>query len=90
VLIEAMAAGKPVISTLASNIPEVVSHGKNGLLVHPGVTGELEKAFSTLLRNPGLARQMGEKGRRTVAERFTLGRMVDETERLFLEQADLI
>jgi glycosyltransferase involved in cell wall biosynthesis len=85
VLIEAMSAGRPVITTTASNMPEIVSQGVEGLLVPPADENGLANAFMELCRNPILARKMGEAGRRRVQKQFTLQRMVDETENYLLK-----
>jgi glycosyltransferase involved in cell wall biosynthesis len=85
VLIEAMASGKPVVSTVTSNIPEVVNHQKEGILVRPGSSSELHGALHLLAKNTKLREKMGIAGRDRVMRNFTLARMVDQTERLFLQ-----
>jgi len=85
VLIEAMAAGKPVIATRISNIPEIVSHGSDGFLVPPSDPSELCRWMDVLYRDPGLRKRMGGEGSRKVAERFTLRIMADAYESLFRE-----
>jgi glycosyltransferase involved in cell wall biosynthesis len=77
VLLEAMAAGKPVVATGVSAIPEVVEDGVNGLLVPPG---DVDAFGSALLRfeDTALRGAFGMAGRRR-ADAFTLDRMVDLT-----------
>lgn len=87
VLIEAMAAGKPVLTTLVSNMPEIVTDGQDGFLIPPRDADALAKALVRLAGNPKFRKRMGRNGQRTVRERFTLDRMVDETEALFLRVA---
>lgn len=64
VLLEAMACGRPVISTLAGGVPDVVEHGKNGLLVPPGDVEKLSDALETLIRDEHARRRMGKRARR--------------------------
>jgi glycosyltransferase involved in cell wall biosynthesis len=85
VLIEAMAAGKPVIGTLCGGIPEIIVDGETGLLVPPESPHELAKAISTLLKNPDLARRMGQAGRRRVEKHFSVDPYVENVEKVYLE-----
>ncbi|HVS14499.1 MAG TPA: glycosyltransferase [Thermoanaerobaculia bacterium] len=75
-LMEAMAAGLPVVAPLLSGIPELVEHGTNGLLFPPGDASALAAALRRLLADPALGRRLGAAGRRTVGERFRLDRTV--------------
>jgi glycosyltransferase involved in cell wall biosynthesis len=70
VLMEAMACGVPVVTTGVSGITELVRDGENGLIVEPDRPGDLADALHRLVKDPGLAHQLAEQGRRTVAERF--------------------
>jgi glycosyltransferase involved in cell wall biosynthesis len=83
VLLEAMAAGRPVVASRVGPIPEIVLHGETGLLVAPGEPAPLAAALVELLEQPELAARLGAAGRRRVAEHFTLQRMVAETEALY-------
>ena len=67
---EAAACGLPIVATHSGGIPEIVEHGRTGLLVARGEVGELVAAISQLL-DPALARAMGEAGRQRVLVRFT-------------------
>lgn len=84
VLIEAMAAGKPVVTTAVSSMPEIVLHNRTGLLVPPGNVEALAEAMCALLEEPARARRMGRAGRARVEERFADRRMLRELEKLFL------
>ncbi|MBD3162427.1 MAG: glycosyltransferase, partial [Candidatus Eisenbacteria bacterium] len=84
-LLEAMAAGLPVIASDVDGIPEAVSEGKDGLLVPPRDPAALARAILGLLRDPDRAARLGAAARRTVETRFTLDRMVRETERVYEE-----
>ncbi len=79
VLMEAMACGVPVVTTGVSGITELVTDGENGLLVEPDRPADLADAMHRMLKDPGLAQQLADRGRVTVAERFdaavTAGRM---------------
>jgi glycosyltransferase involved in cell wall biosynthesis len=68
---EAAACGLAVVATRSGGIPEVVEHGKTGILVARGDAKELAMAISRVIDNPALARAMGEAGRRRMLERFT-------------------
>jgi glycosyltransferase involved in cell wall biosynthesis len=68
---EAAACGCPVVSTLSGGIPEIVEHGRTGILVARGDAEELALAIGQVIDNPSLARAMGEAGRQRVLERFT-------------------
>jgi glycosyltransferase involved in cell wall biosynthesis len=84
-VIEYMAARLPVVATKVGGTPELVTHGETGLLVSPQDSDGLTEALLVLLRNPELARQMGQAGRRRVEELFTVDRMVRQTEAVYEE-----
>ena len=72
VQLEAMACGKPVISTdLRSGVPFVNRHEVTGLVVPPGNAGSLRAAIQRLLENPDLAAHMGRVARERVFADFT-------------------
>jgi glycosyltransferase involved in cell wall biosynthesis len=85
VLVEAMAAGVPVVATAVSGIPELVSHEDNGLLVPPDDPEALADALVRLHGDPELAARLVANGRRTVAERFDGERLARELAALFAE-----
>ena len=84
-LLEAMAMGKAVIASDVGGISDVVSPGKNGLLVSPANVEELSRAIIELLNNRKLAGEMGRKARKTVKEKFSLEKMAEETEKAYRE-----
>ena len=69
-LVEAMAHGLPVISTVVAGIPEVVRHGETGILVAPDDPLALAAAIAKLADDPHLAATLGIAGRKVVAQRF--------------------
>jgi glycosyltransferase involved in cell wall biosynthesis len=79
-LIEAMAAGVPVVATRVGGIPAVVQDRRNGLLVPPGDAHTLASALLALLESPELARTLAAAAIRTVGERFGAGAMVQAIE----------
>ncbi|MGH9257334.1 MAG: glycosyltransferase [Vicinamibacterales bacterium] len=82
VLLEAMAARRPVVATRVSAIPEVVVDGETGILVGPREPEALAAAFDRL-QDGVLRARFGEAGRRRVLRRFTLDRMCRATDELY-------
>ena len=69
-LIEAMACGKPIVTTKVGGISEVVEDGTTGLLVEPANSGEIANAITTLLGNEEMRMKMGRRGREVVEEKY--------------------
>ena len=69
-VLEAMAAGKPVVATRIGGIPELIESGRNGILVEPDVE-EIARAVEYLLQNRDIAAKLGDDARNTVKEKFT-------------------
>jgi glycosyltransferase involved in cell wall biosynthesis len=69
-LMEAMAVGRPVVSTRISGIPELVEDGREGLLVPPGDAPALAEAIASLLGDRERCARMGEAARRKVSAEF--------------------
>jgi glycosyltransferase involved in cell wall biosynthesis len=80
-----MAAGVPVVATRVGGNSEVVAHGETGFLVPPRDPAALAEGILTLLRDAGQARTFGEAGRRRVSQRFSLERMIRDTELVYEE-----
>jgi glycosyltransferase involved in cell wall biosynthesis len=87
-LIEAMAAGLPVIASAVGGIPEVVRHGGNGLLVPCDDTYALADAVLTLMDDPARADALGRAARFDVEHDYTIDRMVERFERLYLAEIE--
>src|SRR5439155_1397923 len=84
-LLESMAMGVPVVATRVGGNPEAVEEDVTGLLVPPRDPAALAEAICRLLENHRLASRFIQAGRQRVVERFSLERMVQETERLYLK-----
>ena len=78
-IIEAMASGLPVIATKTGGIPEIIQHGKTGLLVRQRNSKELAKTITALLANPNLRRKIAKNGRRVVERKFNFSKIASET-----------
>lgn len=70
VLMEAMAKGIPVISTRIAGIPELIDHGRDGLLANPGDVEDLARQMETLIMNSTLQSGLGVAGRRKVMQTY--------------------
>ncbi|MFQ5451260.1 MAG: glycosyltransferase [Nitrospinaceae bacterium] len=66
ILLEAMACGLPIIATTVGGIPEMITHGREGLLVPPKSPAALEESLLTLLGDPGLRERLGQNALNTV------------------------
>ena len=72
VLMEAMAAQVPVVTTQIAGVPELVRDGESGLLVPPGDGAALQAAIDRLLDDPERRRAMGARGRAMVSQSFNV------------------
>jgi glycosyltransferase involved in cell wall biosynthesis len=85
--LEAMAAGKAVVASHVSSLPEIIDDRRTGLLVPPRSPERLADAMVTLVDNPQLRDSMGRAGARKVENVFTLSTMVANVESLLMEAA---
>ncbi len=81
-VLEAMAAGCPVVATAAGGLTELVKDNENGLLVSPGDAGALAKAIENLLLDQSLAAKLAARGQVT-ARAYSLDAMLDKTRQLY-------
>jgi sugar transferase (PEP-CTERM/EpsH1 system associated) len=87
-ILEAMASGCPVVATRVGGNPELVEDTHTGRLVSPGNSPALAEAILSYFEQPDAARRHGEAARVVVERRFSLDRMVDDYERLYLALMD--
>lgn len=87
VLLEAMAAGKPIVASRVGGIPEVLSDGKTGILVAPRSPDAIAKAVCRLYKNQEFAKQLGHAARLHAEKHFTLPRIVKQWEILYSQLA---
>ncbi|WP_235686804.1 glycosyltransferase [Tomitella gaofuii] len=86
-LLEAMAAGRPVVCTAVGGVPEIVVDGVTGYLVPIGDAAVLAARVIRLLRDPAQCRMFGNAARARVKSEFTLDRVVAGTEHALREVA---
>lgn len=84
---EAMAWSKPVVATSVGGVREVVADGETGILVSPGDSLALSDAVVSLIADPERAQRLGEGGRLLVEREFSLRRMIERTEEIYLAVA---
>jgi glycosyltransferase involved in cell wall biosynthesis len=82
-LLDAMAAGKPIVATATGGIPEVVDDGVTGFLVQPRDNRGMADAIVKLLKDDDLRQRMGLAGLKRARERFSADRMLRETLRVY-------
>lgn len=87
-LLEAMAAGLPCVTTDVPGCREAVSDGHNGLLVPAQNVYALADALERLIKNPDLARRMGQRGRERLEQEFSSKHVNDATLALYLEMLE--
>ena len=85
VVLQAFAAGKPVVATAVSGTPEVVTQDVSGYLHEPHDAAGMAASLALLLKDPRRARRMGAAGRKVLKGSFLMPRMVSEIEDLYLE-----
>jgi glycosyltransferase involved in cell wall biosynthesis len=83
VILESMAAGKPVIATNVGGSREIVVDGVTGYLVPPADSQAMAKAITELLQDPDKAITMGAAGKKRVGEKFSIKAMVESYENLY-------
>lgn len=88
VIVEAMATGRPVVSTRVGAIPTFVVEGETGLLVDAGDVGSLTRALEKVLTDDQLADRMGRGGNAFVAENLSWQRQSDRTAEVFRRAVD--
>lgn len=85
VLIEAMAAGKPVVATRGGGVPEIVVEGETGFMVAVADVAALARAVEKLLADPPMAQAMGRAGQQRARAYFSVRAHVEKIESLYGE-----
>jgi glycosyltransferase involved in cell wall biosynthesis len=83
VILEALAARKPVIATRVGAVPDVIRDGGTGLLIEPGDPVELQRAIKRLIEDAGLRRSLAENGHERVKAHFSAASMAGNYQRVY-------
>jgi glycosyltransferase involved in cell wall biosynthesis len=83
VVLQAMAAEKPVVATAVSGTPEAVQQGITGYLNEPHDTAGLAESLFRILKEPALARKMGKAGRKALQGSFLIDEMLTQIEQVY-------
>jgi glycosyltransferase involved in cell wall biosynthesis len=83
VILEGMAAGKPVVATRGGGVPEIVEEGVTGLLVPMGDVEAMADAICTVLADPAAAQRMGQQGYQRVCDHFTIEQTARKVEGVY-------
>ena len=84
-IIEALAAGRPVVATNVGGVPDVVDEGETGFLVAAGDTYAMAERLELLARDPARRAEMGREGRERVLGRYAVERLVADFDSLYRE-----
>ncbi len=84
-LIEAMAAGRAVVSTRVGGVPDLVTHGESGLLVERDDVPGMADAVARLLGDPALRERLARRAKPRAVGRFSAGRLVAEIDALYTD-----
>ncbi len=82
-IVEAMARGLPVMASASGSVPDMVDHGRAGVLVEPVTREAWTAALDAVLADRDRIAALGEAGRRRAQERYTVSAMADEYQRAF-------
>jgi len=82
-LIEAQAAGKPVITSDVGGVSNVVDQGKSGFIIQPNDISGFSNQLSNLIENDTLRKEMSEYGKNFVSDKFSYSRLCEDTEQLY-------
>ena len=85
-VIEAMAAGKPVVATAVGGVPELIKDNVNGFLVQPKDPDSLAQALIKMAGDREASREMGAMGRKMAREKFDIRIMAKAYENLYLDE----
>jgi glycosyltransferase involved in cell wall biosynthesis len=82
-LVEAMACGKPAVSTWTGSIPEIVKNRETGILVKPNNPIELKSALEELSLNSSVRKKFGANGREWVLQRFEADKVAGQIAEIY-------
>ncbi len=85
-ILEAMQAELPIVATSVGAVPEIISNGQNGLLTEPKNANQLAEKIQYLINNPGTAKKLGGHAQADVKKRFSLEKMMAETQIIYLDR----
>ena len=88
-VLEGMISGLVVVATPTGGTTEILTDGENGLLFAPGDAEDLAQKIASLAADPEFRNRLALAGQRTVVERFTMTKMMDEIESYLQEVADV-
>ncbi len=82
-LLEAMAAGLPIIATTVGAVPEIIQQGRNGLLIPPGDSQKLVESIICLLSRPRLLEKMARNNRKTAEQKYDIHIVCNQFKQLY-------
>jgi glycosyltransferase involved in cell wall biosynthesis len=82
-VLEAMSCGKPVVASEVGGIPEIITDGKDGLLVPPKDANALAQEIINILSDNSLSSSLGKRGRQKILAKFSAKEMATKTARLY-------
>ena len=82
-LIEAMAAGRPVVATAVGGVEDIVAHERTGFVVSPGHVAAMAEAMERLALDPARRQRMGAAARAETGRRFSHLRLADDVSRSY-------
>ncbi|MFA6410059.1 MAG: glycosyltransferase family 4 protein [Candidatus Buchananbacteria bacterium] len=85
-ILEAMQTGLPIVATNVGGIPEMISDKTNGLLVKSADPRALAQALTSLLQDKNLAAQLGNQAKLDVEKKFSLQKMLAETQKVYFQK----
>ena len=84
-VLEAMAAGVPVIATPVGGVPEMIKNNETGILIPPGSPRAIEDAVVSLVEDPQKAEGLSKRAREVVRKRFDINTMVEKYQDIYIE-----
>ena len=83
VVMEAMAAARPVVATRVGGVPDLIEQGVNGFIISPNNPDQFAEAVGVLLSRPEQAKLMGAAGRRIVDQKFSCPALAQQLQNLY-------